>query len=86
VRQHRIGRGSDPSSEIEDVHVDLARTVCERRPASDFELDALGQPKQRARRAAPSQSGGDVPEEGLVAVTDGLGPVEGGDGEQGGAP
>ena len=79
VREDRVGTGAPPAADVEDVHVDLPRSVHERRGAPHPPLDLPHRAEESSRRAGPRDLDHGVPEVGLVAKADRLRPVERGD-------
>lgn len=79
VRKDGGGAISNRSSQVEDVDVDFPRSVGEcRRPAAP-PLDVLDRVEQLLGRSLPANLHGGVPEAPLVAESDGVGAIEGGD-------
>jgi hypothetical protein len=76
MRKHRIGRIADAPSEVEDVDVDLPRTVLEGRRASDAALHLARDVEEGPGGPDPRDLDDRVPEIGLIPKADGLGPIE----------
>lgn len=72
----RIGRIADASPQVEDVDVDLSRTVRESRRASDAALHLARGVEESPSGPDPRDLDDRVPEIGLIAKADGLGPIE----------
>lgn len=81
MRQDRIPGRAPETVHVEDVYVDLARPVAEGPGAPERLLDRLRGPEQANGGVLPADRGDGVVEGPLPAVTDGIGPVDGGDAE-----
>lgn len=86
VREDRVGRGLDAAPEVQNVDIDLAGTVDERRRSADLQLNVLDRLEETRGLARPRDLGDEVPELGLVRVADGIGSVERGDALEGSEP
>ena len=74
--KNRIGRIADASPQVEDVDVDLPRTVREGRRASDAALHLARCVEESPGGPDPRDLDDRVPEIGLIAKAEGLGPIE----------
>jgi hypothetical protein len=80
VRKDRVAPAPHEPPEIQNVHVDLARSARERAPAASAALDLLDGSEQCFGRTLPEDFGDGVPESPLEGVTDRIGAVKGGEG------
>src|SRR5262249_18077331 len=76
MRQNETGLGSNESSEVQDVDIDFARSIRERRCAAHGPLDFLNRPEQRLRSTLPENLYGRIPELRLIGVADRIGKIE----------
>src|SRR5262249_9179594 len=79
MRKDRVGTAPNDSSQVQEVDVDLAGAVAERRRPSNPRFDALDRVEQILRRTRPADLHGGVPETPLFPEPDRLGAVERGD-------
>ena len=77
--KNRIAPLADTPCEIENIDVDLARSVAKGRGASDAALDPPRGSEKLGGGASPRDLDNCVPEVGLIGVADGLRSVKGRD-------
>jgi hypothetical protein len=86
VREDRIPGAPPRADEVEDVDVDLARTVSEAGSTAHSSLDRLRCAQQISRGTGPLDRGDRVQEVRLRCEADGLGPIVGRDRTQAAQP
>jgi len=80
VRKDWIASAPHNTPEVQDVHIDLARSAGDGAPAAAAAFDLFDGSEQSLGRAGPADFGDGVPEFPLSGITDRIGAVKGRDG------